>query len=111
MCWRKFSCLFLVRLSLAGVRPAYQSKVFLHHVFRLEGLPVGGENELGFLLRRRLTLAQSGKRRRHIAFRAYLNMDVVALKDTSWQVRLICIPAPQPLEHARSHHTAQIASL
>ena len=70
----------------------------IHHVLRLEGLPVGGENELGFLLSRRLTLAQSGKCRRHIAFRAYLNVDVVALKDAARQVRLICIPTPQPLD-------------
>ena len=62
-------------------------------VLGLEALAVGGQDELGLVAGGGRTLPQRGERRRHFAFRADLDVDVVALEHPAGQVGLVRVAA------------------
>lgn len=61
-------------------------------VFRFKNVTVGRENKLTLVTRRRRTVAQNRERGGYFARRAYLQMDVVALKHTPSRLDLLASP-------------------
>ena len=61
----------------------------INGVLSLKTLAVSRQNEFGFIPRRRRAFAQSRERARDLARRTNLQMDVITLKHTAGQVRLV----------------------
>lgn len=70
----------------------------IDEVFGFDGLAIGGEDELGLISAGGSALSQRGQGRRHFAFRADLEMDVVALQHPAGQIGLVRISALEPFK-------------
>jgi hypothetical protein len=67
-------------------------------VFRFKAFAVGRQDELGLVSAGGSTLPQRGEGRRHFAFRADLEMDVVALEHRAGQIRLVRVSTLEPFK-------------
>ena len=70
----------------------------IDEVFGLKALAVGGQDELGLVAGGGSTLPQRGEGRRHFAFRADLEVDVVALEHPAGQIGLVRVSTLEPFE-------------
>src|SRR5207248_11218095 len=61
----------------------------INEVFGFEGFAIGGQDELGLLASGGGTLSQRREGRRYFAFRANLDMDVVALQHAAVQIGFV----------------------